>query len=131
KTTADILVCAFPFSLIEFLDQEAEEIVTSDDDETASDGQIVQVVTSKMVFHDYLKAQAMKLKKPTQIIRPGTYDEKKRLKRKHPSGETRQLQDEATRAWNLYIALYYKAGGIPWRLVRDWSQLDTCYVGLS
>ncbi len=130
KTTADVLVCAFPFSLIEFLDQEADETIVPDD-ESEDEGQIVQVVTSKMILHDYLKAQAMRFKKPTQIIRPGTYDEKKRLKRKHPSGEARQVQDEATRAWNLYIALYYKAGGIPWRLVRDWTQLDTCYVGLS
>lgn len=131
KTTTDVLVCAYPFSLIEFLDQEADETILPDDNESEDDGQIVQVVTSKMVLHDYLKAQAMRFKKPTQIIRPGTYDEKKRLKRKHPSGEARQLQDDATRAWNLYIALYYKAGGIPWRLVRDWTQLDTCYVGLS
>ena len=130
KTTADVLVCAFPFSLIEFLDQEADETILSDD-EPDDDGQIVQVVASKMILHDYLKAQAMRFKKPTQIIRPGTYDEKKRLKQKHPSGEARQVQDEATRAWNLYIALYYKAGGIPWRLLREWSQLDTCYVGLS
>ena len=84
-----------------------------------------------MIFHDFLKAQAMRFKKPTQIVRPGTYDERKRLKRKHPSGATRQTQDEATRAWNMYTALYYKAGGTPWRLVRDSSQLDTCYVGLS
>ena len=131
KTTADILVCAFPFRLIEFLDQDVDESVSSDEDDVDDDGQIVQTVMSKMILHDYLKAHAMKFKIPTQIIRPGTYDKKKRLKRKHPSGETRQLQDEATRAWNLYIALYYKAGGIPWRLVRDWSQLDTCYIGLS
>lgn len=130
KTTADVLVCAFPFSLIEFLDQEADETIAPDD-EPDDDGQIVQVVASKMILHDYLKAQAMRFKKPTQIIRPGTYDERKLLKRKHPSGEARQVQDEATRAWNLYIALYYKAGGIPWRLLREWSQLDTCYVGLS
>ncbi len=131
KTIADVLVCAFPFCLIEFLDQESDESITPDEDDSDNDGQIVQTVTSKMILHDCLKAQAMRLKKPTQIICPGTYDEKKRLKRKHPSGETRQLQDEATRAWNLYIALYYKAGGIPWRLVREWSQLDTCYVGVS
>jgi hypothetical protein len=131
KTTADVLVCAFPFRLIEFLDQGADEATPPEDDGVDSDGQIVQAVASRMIFHDYLKAQAMRFKKPTQIIRPGTYDEKKRLKRNHPSGETRQLQDEATRAWNLYIALYYKAGGIPWRLVREWSDLDTCYVGLS
>ena len=29
---------------------------------------------------------------------------------------SRPLQDEATRAWNFHTALYYKAGGTPWRL---------------
>lgn len=130
KNVADVLVCAFPFRLIEFLDQDDDE-VSLPEEHSDEGGQIVQTIPSKMIFHDYLKAEAMRFKKPTQIIRPGTYDDKKRLKRKHPSGEMRQLQDEATRAWNIYIALYYKAGGVPWRLIRDWSQLSTCYVGVS
>jgi hypothetical protein len=41
------------------------------------------------------------------------------------------LQDEATRAWNIHTALYYKAGGIPWRLLRDAAELTTCFVGIS
>lgn len=41
------------------------------------------------------------------------------------------LQDEATRAWNFHTALYYKAGGIPWRLIRDPSQLSSYFVGVS
>lgn len=129
KTTIDVFVCAFPFVLVQFLDQadEAGDVGDSVEPEIAGS----QALPSQIVFHDYLKAQAMRFRKPTQIIRPGTYDEQKRLKRKHPSGERRKLQDEATRAWNLYAALYYKAGGIPWRLVREATQLDTCYVGIS
>lgn len=130
RTSVDVLVCAYPFSLIEFLDQLDNDNHSLNEDANDRE-QIVQSVQSKLTLHDYLKAQAMKFKKPTQIIRPGTYDEKKRLKRKHPSGESRQLQDEATRAWNFYVALYYKAGGTPWRLVREWSQFSTCYVGIS
>jgi hypothetical protein len=42
-----------------------------------------------------------------------------------------EMQDEASRAWNFFCALYYKAGGTPWRLVRDPSELTTCYVGVS
>jgi hypothetical protein len=38
-------------------------------------------------------------------------------------------QDAATRAWNFSVALYYKAGGIPWRLKA--SGVDTCFVGLT
>jgi hypothetical protein len=43
----------------------------------------------------------------------------------------RQLQDEATRAWNFFVALYYKGGGIPWRLIRDQAALSSCYVGIG
>jgi len=131
KNVADVFICAYPFILIEYLAQLEDETASVEPDEPEESEQIVRTITSKMILHDYLKAQAMRFKKPTQIIRPGTYDERKRLKRKHPSGKTRQVQDEATRAWNLYIALYYKAGGIPWRLVRNWSQFSTCYVGIS
>jgi len=38
-------------------------------------------------------------------------------------------QDASIRAWNSSIALYYKAGGIPWRLRRE--GVETCYVGIS
>ena len=31
----------------------------------------------KFILHDLLKAQAMRFRKPTQIIRPSTYDERK------------------------------------------------------
>ena len=43
----------------------------------------------------------------------------------------RPLQDEATRAWNLHTALYYKAGGTPWRLKDDPAKLQTCFVGVG
>lgn len=125
KTSIDVLVCAYPFSLVEFIDQQIEN---EDSDSSDEDG---SANLPRLNLHDYLKAKAMRLRKPTQIIRPGTYDEKKRLSRKHPSGGTRQTQDEATRAWNLYTALYYKAGGVPWRLVREPSDYNTCYVGIS
>ncbi len=131
KTTADVFICAFPFVLVEFLDQDEDEVTTEYEDDEGREEQEAEIVLSKFVFHDFLKAITMRFKKPIQVIRPGTYDERKRLLMKKPTGERRQLQDEATRAWNLYTALYYKAGGIPWRLVRDPSQLTTCYVGVS
>ena len=126
KTTADVFVCAFPFVLVQFLEHYENKDVDDDDEEQAP-----VTISSKYILHDLLKAQAMRFRKPTQIIRPATYDEQKRLNPQKPFGEKRQLQDEATRAWNLYVALYYKAGGTPWRLVRDGSQLDTCYIGVS
>ncbi|NOT59653.1 MAG: hypothetical protein HOP19_05440 [Acidobacteria bacterium] len=131
KTSADVLVCAFPFVLVEYLDQDELGDITDSERQDDPDETGAQPISLKFVLHDYLKAKAMRLRKPTQIIRPGTYDERKRLKQKHPAGKVRQLQDEATRAWNLYTAIYYKAGGIPWRLVRESSELDTCFVGVS
>jgi hypothetical protein len=41
------------------------------------------------------------------------------------------LQDPATRVWNFHTALYYKAGGTPWRLLRKVSEFESCYVGVS
>lgn len=70
-------------------------------------------------FHRALKARCMMEWNavPLQIIRRQTYipEEAK--------------QSDATRAWNLALALYYKAGNIPWRphdLVKG-----TCFVGVS
>ena len=38
-------------------------------------------------------------------------------------------QDAATRAWNFGVGLYYKAGGVPWRLPATAG--ETCFVGVS
>ena len=38
-------------------------------------------------------------------------------------------QDPATRAWNFSVGLYYKAGGVPWRLPP--TRGETCFVGVS
>jgi hypothetical protein len=77
-------------------------------------------------FHDMLKAQALGLASPLQVMRRETWDGIVRR-----TDASRPLQDEATRAWNLHIALYYKAGGTPWRMPRCDSDLSTCYVGVS
>lgn len=78
-------------------------------------------------FHDVFKARSLKLSVPCQLVRPDTYGGgSTRKTRRRPS-----LQDEATRAWNFHTALYYKAGGVPWRLVRDPAALTTLFVGIS
>jgi len=76
-------------------------------------------------FHDLLKARLLHLRQPIQIIRRSTWDEAFTP----PVGYGRQ--DEASRAWNLHVALYYKAGGVPWRLLRNPNDLTTCYIGVS
>ena len=64
------------------------------------------------------------VKVPIQLIR----------ERSLSTGETTgkgTLQDLATRAWNFCTAIYYKAGGVPWKAqIRENDNL-TCYVGIS
>ncbi|MFJ6944171.1 hypothetical protein ACISU4_05865 [Streptomyces wuyuanensis] len=77
-------------------------------------------------FRAVLKAMAMRYSRPIQIIRRSTWDPSFAP----PGGDKPRLQDEATRAWNLHTALYYKAGGVPW-LPRESTDLDSCYVGVT
>lgn len=72
-----------------------------------------------------IKADSMKFGMPTQLVWPRTLE---LVARTVTAGE-RQVQDIATRGWNLLTALYYKAGGSPWRL----AQVDpgVCFVGVS
>lgn len=77
-------------------------------------------------FHDLFKAQAIDLQLPCQLLRPDTYGSPAAGRVKG-----RRIQDKATTAWNFHTALYYKAGGVPWRLARQPALLTTCYVGVS
>ena len=106
-----VIICAPPLQLLEALVGGSPSAVRYD-------------------FHHLLKARAMSLRVPIQIILPATYDETKARKQSR-AGIVRPLQDEATRAWNIFCALYYKAGGTPWRLIRASTALQTCYVGVS
>lgn len=67
-----------------------------------------------------IKAKAMEIGIPTQLVKPRTL-------LSNPEDVT--LQDEATRAWNFSVALYYKAEGYPWKLTE--MTVGTCYVGIT
>jgi hypothetical protein len=68
------------------------------------------------VLHHGLKARAMQVGIPTQMIWEGTL-------------EGVGVQDDATRAWNFWTGIYYKAGNIPWRSAG--ITRGTCFVGVS
>lgn len=70
-------------------------------------------------FHDVLKARCITAAVPIQVIRPRTWR------------GGRGVEDEASRAWNLLTALYYKCGGKPWRLARLRNRRSRCFVGIS
>jgi hypothetical protein len=113
-----VIICARPDEIREHDDEPGP-----DDDEDADDHDDQEIGGD---FHDLLKAQALGLPCPLQIMRRETWEGARK-----GSDRPRPLQDEATRAWNLHTALYYKAGGTPWRMPRHSTDLPTCYVGVS
>ena len=68
-------------------------------------------------FRRALKARTMKFRMPIQIATDNLLT------------DLSTNQDPATRAWNMSVGLYYKAGGIPWRFKADGP--ETCFVGIS
>lgn len=72
-----------------------------------------------------LKAEAMEIEIPTQLVWPKTL----RLAAGNGAPGQGRTQDIATRAWNFTTALYHKAGGSPWRLAD--IEPGVCFVGIS
>lgn len=64
-----------------------------------------------------LKAEAMRNEMPIQVVTNNALIDSK------------TNEEAAIRAWNLSVGMYYKAGGIPWR-VRGRGP-ETCYVGIT
>ena len=70
-----------------------------------------------------LKAESMRFGLPTQLIWPRT------LQLVSSNNTKYTTEDIATRMWNFSAAIYYKAGGTPWRLAN--VNPNTCFVGIS
>jgi hypothetical protein len=117
-----VILCVVPESFVQHFnpntqpesdESETDEGTNVDDDELAND-----VTKQEHNFRRMLKARAMKYHVPIQIVRDRIVN---------PSGE---MQDKASIAWNLFTALYYKAAGTPWSLIRP-STSVVCYAGIS
>ncbi len=130
KSSVDVLVCAVLDGLLDY-DERDEPVRDEDPEGDTDDPDSADRERADLNFHHLLKARAMDLRIPVQLLQPSTYDESRRRPQKRRADRARRLQDEATRAWNVYTALYYKAGGTPWRLERDPGELTACYVGVS
>lgn len=91
-----------------------EELAAAEDLRTQADDLLFRT------FYRALKARVMTHNNPVplQVIRRDTVER---------SGD--KGQSHATRAWNLAVSLYYKAGGLPWR-PADLPE-NVCFVGVS
>jgi len=83
-------------------------------------GEPVEEVEEDLMFRDLrraLKARAIVHNIPIQVTTNNLLI------------DSLKSQDASIRAWNFSVAMYYKSGGIPWRLKTDGP--ETCFVGIS
>lgn len=110
----DVIVCILPKLIFDAVSKDA---VIEDEDKLDESIE----VRSELNFRRALKARTMHLGKPLQLLRAESIT----------SGGKGQ-QDDATKAWNLATALYYKAGATnPWRLKKDEGRPLSCALGVA
>jgi hypothetical protein len=110
----DVVACVIPEELYDKVATKQKKPV----EESAEDEEEDELESN---FRRALKAKAMHLGKPLQLIREHSLD----------SGAKGQ-QDDATKAWNFCTALYYKANQtVPWRLVTNKNRPSVCFVGIG
>lgn len=135
ETQVDVIICAVPAAYLDAMDEHAHGAMPVAARGMAGTGRTEaargEELAARLDFHDLLKARTLPLGKPIQLVLPPTYDPTKRRRQVARPERERRTQDEATRAWNFHTALYYKAGGTPWRIARDPNAYTACYVGVS
>jgi hypothetical protein len=84
----------------------------------------------KVDFRKILKAEAISAGIPIQIFKQSTLETLNTTMR-IPTIETakHRKEDPSTIAWNMAVALYYKANHFPWRVGR--LSPGSCYIGIS
>lgn len=116
--TIDVIVCIISTKLYDKIASpelpEAKENIEETEEEQKEDELEVN-------FRRALKARAMHLGKPIQIVREVSLE-----------ADTKGQQDDATKAWNFCTALYYKASQtVPWKLITNQNRPQVCFVGIS
>lgn len=110
----DVIVCVIPEQVFGWIGHELKTAVEDDLNTTSPARQV------EKNFRRLLKAVTMQYAKPIQLLRELSLE-----------ADVPTQQDDATKAWNFFTALYYKTGQtIPWRLKQFLDQ-PTCYVGIS
>jgi hypothetical protein len=114
--TVDVIVCIVTDELYSAIFREKP----SEMDEKLEEEEIPDDLL-EINFRRALKAKAMHLGKPIQIIREKSFEEK---------GKTQQ--DEATKAWNFCTAIYYKSSQtVPWKMITSPNRPSVCFAGLG
>lgn len=116
--TPQVIVCIIPENLWTKI-LKVEKTEELDQNQEEAEEKIVEIN-----FRSLLKAKSMKYRVPIQLIRENSL----RIEASQGKGT---LQDLATRAWNFCTAIYYKAGGIPWKASNQFEDSQTCFVGIS
>lgn len=114
----DVILCVLNDKFLTSI-KEADTINSTDDQSDDLPIEIEEIDYKEQNFRRYLKAKAMQYHVPIQLVRDSIAK---------PSGG---MQDASTIAWNFFTALYYKASGTPWALVRKDFSETTCYAGIS
>ena len=135
----DVIVCALPSELVDYCAKAGTALLTpelrSDDklfskllkiESTSGQRHMLSGLFDKQEppsdfvgrkLRRALKARSMKWQRPIQIgLETSLFSDKS--------------QPPATKAWNLCVALYYKAGGsLPWKV--EGLNPETCFIGIS
>ncbi len=112
----DVVICIIPNKLQKFIMHQTLNEVEETIENKKED---IRLETD---FRRLLKAKSMQVGKPIQLILQDSLESYR-----EKSGK----QDDATKAWNFCTALYYKTNHIPWRLIRDNSEVTKCFIGIS
>ncbi len=118
----DVIICVLSEKFITFVQNngedelDEEEVVDSSPEEVIEEEEISR---KEQNFRRYLKAKAMQFGTPIQLVRDRI------------GKSTNEMQDQATIAWNFFTAIYYKAAGTPWAMLRKDLSQTTCYAGIS
>jgi hypothetical protein len=118
----DVILCALSENFITYIQEKEVEVNEEDENVKANEDTEIdaeEISSKEQNFRRYLKAKAMQYNIPIQIVRDRI------------AKPTSEMQDEATIAWNFFTALYYKASGTPWALIRKDVAETTCYAGIS
>ncbi|HKJ74558.1 MAG TPA: hypothetical protein VKA19_10615, partial [Alphaproteobacteria bacterium] len=121
----DVAIVALPVALIERVwNAKVESKSTTEREDSGG--------SDAPDFRGLLKARAMSLNFPVQIVWEDVIDEKASIPRKIKESRDRDIQDQADRSWNLLTTIYYKGSGrIPWRRMPREGEYTACYVGIS